>query len=142
MTTRKKSSDPVMNHDPLQGMETSAEPADDRAGLNTTSPAVEATVLDAKENVVTLGESLTIQDVAGMLETLRRLLELGGTVTLNAGELDQVDGAGIQLLCTFVKEAVNQHIEVKWVATAEKLQSAAELLGLAEVLNLSIKQAA
>ncbi|MBA1446248.1 MAG: STAS domain-containing protein [Chromatiales bacterium] len=142
MTTRKKSSDPVMNHDPLQGMETSAEPADDGAGLNTTFPAIEATVLDAKENVVTLGESLTIQDVAGMLETLRRSLELGGTVTLNAGELDQVDGAGIQLLCTFVKEAVNQHIEVKWVATAEKLQSAAELLGLAEVLNLSIKQAA
>ncbi len=142
MTTRKKSSDPVMNHDPLQGMEPSAEPADDGAGLNTTAPSVEATAPAAKENVVTLGESLTIQDVAGMLETLRRSLELGGTVTLNAGELDQVDGAGIQLLCTFVKEAVNQHIEVKWVATAEKLQSAAELLGLAEVLNLSIKQAA
>ncbi len=142
MTTRKKSSGPVINHDPFQEMGTSAESADDGVGLNATSPAVEATALDAKENVVTLGESLTIQEVAGMLETLRRSLELGGTVTLNAGDLDQVDGAGIQLLCTFVKEAVNQHIEVKWSATAEKLQSAAELLGLLEVLNLPIKQAA
>lgn len=142
MTTRKNSSDPVMNHDPFQEMETSAEPADDGAGLNTTAPAVEATAPAAKENVVTLGESLTIQEVAGMLETLRRSLEVGGTVMLDAGELDQVDGAGIQLLCTFVKEAVSQHIEVKWVATTEKLQSAAELLGLAEVLKLSIKQAA
>ncbi|RDH86953.1 MAG: hypothetical protein DIZ77_18740 [endosymbiont of Seepiophila jonesi] len=142
MTTRKNSSDPVMNHDPLQEMESSAEPADDGAGLNTTSPGVEATVPAVKENVVSLGESLTIQEVAGMLETLRRSLEMGGTVTLNAEELDQMDGAGIQLLCTFAKEAVNQHIEIKWGATTEKLKSAAELLGLAEVLKLSIKQAA
>jgi anti-anti-sigma regulatory factor len=87
-------------------------------------------------NPVQLGESLMIQDVAQAMEAFRQALELGGAFTIDAANLEQIDGAGLQLLCAALRDARAQGVEVVWRDASERLRQAARDLGVDAELAL------
>jgi ABC-type transporter Mla MlaB component len=84
---------------------------------------------------VELGDTLTIPDVTELQDRLRAALDLG-PVTLAAGELEQVDCAGLQLLCALFRTARNEARPVQWDGVSSALRQAAAQLGLAGELAL------
>ena len=87
-----------------------------------------------EQGEINLSSSFTIMEVGEWHPKLSACCEAGGPVVLNGGELDQIDGAGIQLLAAFVKEMVHLQLEVSWSDVSESLKEAADVLGLREAL--------
>jgi anti-anti-sigma regulatory factor len=98
-----------------------------------------AAAADAAEAAgVNLGDSLTIADVGELRERLRGELDLGGTLSIRAGEVEQLDAAGIQLLCAVARDARNQGLELAWDGVSARLESAVLQLGLQGEVALTI----
>lgn len=94
-------------------------------------------------SALVFAESLTIADVGEMKEKMQALLDLGGAIVLDAGEIETIDSAGMQLLTALVKEANSRSQDITWQAVSEKVSNAAQGLGLTEILNINAeKQAA
>lgn len=125
MTAKPKAKEPMMSHDPLADMASVEEPVEAPPGE-----------VEPADTPLALGSSLSIQDVALLLEKLRPALDLGGTLRLAAGEVEQVDAAGVQLLCAAVKDARAQNLDVQWDGVSERLRQAAAQLGLEQALAL------
>ena len=87
-----------------------------------------------------MGESLTIQEVGELMVPLRDALIGERRITLDAGGLGRVDGAGLQLLCLLFKEARDRRLELAWSALSEGLGAAARPLGLAEAIGLVVEE--
>ena len=99
------------------------------------SPADAAEVESmADQSVVDLGTSLTIMDAGEMHQRLVGLCDAGGKVELIAGTVDQVDGAGVQLLAAFVKEATQLQVEIEWKSISDALVEAVDTLGLRDAM--------
>jgi ABC-type transporter Mla MlaB component len=86
--------------------------------------------------VLDLGSSLTIAEAACLQKIMLNLFESVSVMSLNGSDIEQVDGAGIQLLAAFMKEAAERQIEVRWSGVSDRLWSAATQLGLADLLGL------
>jgi anti-anti-sigma regulatory factor len=89
------------------------------------------------EEILALGESLTVQEVGSMMGGLRAALNAGGPIVIDAAELSQIDGAGVQLLCLLFKEAGERNIPCAWREHSLPLQQAVKQLGLSDELHLS-----
>jgi ABC-type transporter Mla MlaB component len=127
--------EPLIMHDPLADLDwdDADEPAAMVAGgiePVAPQPAELPELPMDSDGTVLLGDSLAIQDVAEALEKFRSALELGDTLRIGAADLEQVDGAGLQLLCAVVRAARAQAIDVVWEGTSKPLREAAENLGL------------
>ncbi len=122
MTNKGSNKGKLMTHDPLADL--------DAAGAAPTETAT------AGAGRVTLGEALTIADVAEMYERLHEALDLGGELQLDASQLEQVDAAGMQLLCALMKSAKRQEVQVSWSGVSDRLCDAARQLGLETELAL------
>lgn len=83
-----------------------------------------------------LGTELTIRNAAEVRARLAPLVEAGGPVVLDAGGLERVDTAGLQLLCAFVQSLAAAGHGVSWKAASPALANAATALGLAGPLHL------
>jgi len=95
---------------------------------------------DATENnegIVTFENSLDITVVATYLEKLTEMLEKHKSIVLNGGELERVDGAGLQLLLAFFNESKTLNISVKWQECSEVLKKSAHLSGLTGTLEIT-----
>jgi anti-anti-sigma regulatory factor len=84
-----------------------------------------------------LGEVLTIVEVAEMHQQLIQLLDAGGGVELNAADTENIDGAGLQLLAAFIKDAKNRGVPVSWGKSSDVVREAAGQVGLTEALGLA-----
>ena len=84
-----------------------------------------------------LSEDLTIADAAAIHQSMLDVLRSASSVTLDGSEVEQVDGAGIQLLAAFMKEAAERQIEIRWQGVSDPLRSAAAQLGLGDFLRLA-----
>ncbi len=137
--------DPVMAHDPLADVaerleqappppleEDAASAMAGAAGETAPSPVSEAD----DGTAFVLPERLGIQEVGELHGVLRDMLDAGGEIRLDAGSIDSIDGAGVQLLAVFFKEAVTHGIGVGWSAVSPALADAAGILGLRELLNI------
>ncbi len=72
-----------------------------------------------------------------MYERLREALDLGGELQLDASELEQVDAAGMQLLCALMKSAKRQEVQVSWSGVSDRLCDAAkQVLGVSRFEQL------
>lgn len=95
----------------------------------------------AAEQEVRLGESLTIAQIRGIYEELKRVLQTAGagaTLRLDATAVESVDTAGTQLLVAFVRAAQAQGMVVRWrQGVAPALSECARRLGLHEALGLA-----
>lgn len=89
-----------------------------------------------EQTKVGCGDSLDISVVSQFHSQLKDVLHDAKSIELAAGDLQRIDGAGIQMLVAFFKEAEQMHIHVDWSETSDALVKAASLLGLTEQLNL------
>jgi len=129
----------VMEHDPLADM------ADDenegkvtRDVLDATSPVAATEPGATDEGLVDLEQSLTIAEVSEWHEKIMGLCDTEDQLSLKGGDLEIVDGAGLQLLAATMKEAAERHIVVTWFSVSDQLKRAAESVGLAAALGLDV----
>lgn len=129
-------SKPVMSHDPLAALgeeivgDVSEVPAEARERDVGATPAADAAV-------VVLPEVLTIAEVAGCYERMVERLEQGGEIRIDGASVEQIDGAGLQLLAAFVKEGTESAGGVTWTGCSETLREGARTLGLITALGLA-----
>lgn len=86
---------------------------------------------------VELGSSLTLVDLGDLLNRLRSQGGSGRRWCLNAGDLEQVDCAGVQLLCALAKDLETQGIPLTWRGVSPVLREAVGQLGLGQALGWS-----
>lgn len=114
------------------------EPISDEPVVEQVVSAVEEPEMtDSSKSTIDLGESLTIRDVAEVYEQL--VTESTATVdgfVLSAGELQQVDGAGLQMLTAFVREVEGRGATLSWSAASDPLTEGAVHMGLTDALRL------
>lgn len=86
--------------------------------------------VDETVGSITFDDTLDITLAASYHEQLNQLLNQYKTITLNAENVERIDGAGLQLLAAFMKSAASLHISVEWQACSELVKKQANLLGL------------
>ena len=90
----------------------------------------------ADHPLVDLGNDLTISDAESKKIEFDHIIDDGLVVKLNAADVEQVDGAGIQLLAALFKQAKQNDLELTWGSVSKELMDAVELMGLKEYLNM------
>ena len=86
--------------------------------------------------IVELGHNLTIADAEAKKIDFMNIIADGVPVKLNAADIDQVDGAGLQLLAVLFKDAARKDISIGWDEVSPTLQEATKTLGLTEALKM------
>ncbi len=94
----------------------------------------EATKTNATE--IQCNESLDISIAADLHQTLKKALESGTPVTLQAHQVERADTAALQLLVAFMRAAHSRGITVSWNAPSAALRRSAQLLGLTHELEM------
>ena len=82
------------------------------------------------------GAIADISVVADLYKQLNSALEQDGPVTLNAGEIERIDTAALQMFACFVQEVKKRHRDVSWKEPTEALLRSASYLGMQQVLLL------
>lgn len=85
---------------------------------------------------IDLEQSLTIAEVGEWHSNLLSQCDAEKCLILNGGDLEMVDGAGLQLLVALMKEMVERQVTVSWSSSSETLKLAAQSIGLSDVLGL------
>ena len=83
---------------------------------------------------IVLPDSLDISYAAELHALLRDGLEAGEGVELQAAGVSRLDTAGVQLVAAFLHEARARSLPVQLVEPSDVLVSAAERLGLADLI--------
>ena len=137
----------VMNHDPLADLE-AIPTADPREAPAEPGPRAQAEIIPAPEAAaapatpqdadpeapIKLGETLGIQDVKGAWHDWRHHLERRGVpLAMDPARLQEIDGAGLQLLCM-----LSSRRPLRWTAPCPPLQDAARRFGVAAALDLEV----
>jgi len=103
---------------------------EDATAINNTKNTNENTRLE-------FGDTLTVVDVDKWHKSLIKAVNIGAVVSLDAGDLRQIDCSGIQLLAVFAKEARTQNLIFEWCAASDVLYEAANQSGLSGLLQLN-----
>jgi len=86
---------------------------------------------------VECGEVVDISVVSDLYQQLNDVLQQDGPVTLNAGSIERIDTAALQMFVCFIQEVKNRDRMVYWHAPTEALLRSANYLGLKQVLLLN-----
>ena len=90
----------------------------------------------ATSNVIALGESVLISEAAEWREKMMAAVSDNDEVVLDGGEVERIDGVGLQLLVALMKEAGSSNTAVGWKSASDALLESAAQLGLIEILSL------
>ena len=101
----------------------------------TAEPTTQA-ASEADHPAVDLGSDLTISEAESKKIEFDHIIDDGFAVKLNGSDIDQVDGAGIQLLAVLFKQAKKNDLELTWGPVSKELVNTVELMGLKEHLNM------
>ena len=142
-----QSSEPVavveaVEPEPEPVVETVVEPEPEPQPVMASEPVVEPETPVASPaalgfDEIDLGDSLTIAEAEAYKKNFIDFLSSGMPVKIAASEVDSCDGAGLQLLAAFYKEAMSRGIEFAWGKVSKSLYEAAEIMGLIETLGLN-----
>jgi ABC-type transporter Mla MlaB component len=88
-----------------------------------------------ESKMLRLGAQCTIAQASAVKARLARVLGHPGTVTLDAGSVERIDTACLQLLAAFVRDRRAADRPVAWSKASTELLSSARLLGLSAVLE-------
>ena len=91
-------------------------------------------------NAVPLGGDLGIEAAADLKILMAPHLAEPRPLLLDAGQVQRVHTAGMQVLCTFVRERRSAGYETRFVGASEGFVDAARLLGLDAHLGLDLDQ--
>ena len=84
----------------------------------------------------------TLREVVAMKGQLLERLDQAGDVEIDAGRIEKIDTAGLQLLVAFSRQLHESHRTLAWKAVAPELTRAAAQLGLADALGLPAAEGA
>ncbi|HEY8537246.1 MAG TPA: STAS domain-containing protein [Steroidobacteraceae bacterium] len=98
--------------------------------------AVEQTPSVAAEPTIVLSSICTVKDAEALKGELLRYVD-EPSVAIDAGNLERIDTAAMQLLCAFVRDRADRNLRVSWHGTPQPLFEAARLLGVGSMLALS-----
>lgn len=87
-------------------------------------------------HTIELDEILDISHANSTCEQLKTMRIAGDSYQLNAGKVEHVDSAGVQLLLAFVNAVRTDGGQVKWQGMSDKLQASIERLGLLKEFDL------
>lgn len=105
-------------------------------GRSARGPAA-ARVKAVKSGVLALNAECTLAEAEALKTGLAALLDEPATVTLDAGAVQRVDTAALQLLAAFVRDRRLGGLATHWRACSPAMESAARLLGMDAMLSLS-----
>lgn len=93
---------------------------------------------EAEPFLIALSESVDIADIGGLQQRLEHALKVEpSTLVLDGGQVSRIDGASLQLLAMFYREARTQGYTIEWKNPSAVLQHAAGFLGLTQWLGLN-----
>ncbi len=139
---KKRASKKIIAHDPLsmpdeQHEEEGEETAMEAVKTDDKEETADVPSAEPKSNrAIELGDALVISEVETVRAMLLEALQDGEDLFLDGSEIEQIDGAGLQLLAACILEAERMHVAFKWHSASPTLCSAAEQLGLTKVLQL------
>lgn len=93
-------------------------------------------VCHADRTAITLSGSLDVREARAVRTGLDEALTRALPIELTASELERVDTAGLQLLLMFMRTARARGLPLEWQGVSAALAGGAELLGLADALEL------
>jgi len=150
VSSKKKSSPKkVIEHDPfsMSGEEQEDEVVESPQIIEEKTEAEQKSKNDVKAEIppvakevsrcIDFGGSLVISEVEIFRNDLLNALQGGEDLVLDGGEIQQVDGAGLQLLAAFAQETEKMSVAFKWQAASQVLCEASAQLGLTEILQLN-----
>lgn len=91
---------------------------------------------DVKVSVITCEPVVDISVVDELYQHLKKSLLEKHEVEFEAGEVTRIDGAVLQLLCIFFRDACASGMTVRWKRVSANLREAANSLGVSELLQL------
>jgi ABC-type transporter Mla MlaB component len=100
------------------------------------SPAPIDAPAAAPSAVIALASHCSVKDAAALKATLTAAVEAPEQVTLDAGAVERIDTATMQLLCAFVRDRSAGARATVWSGESKALREAAKLLGAAAMLAL------
>ncbi len=86
--------------------------------------------------VLSLGQSIVISEVMERREQMLAAVAGRNEIRLDGKQIEHIDGTGLQLLVSLIKEAVNGNVQISWVEASDVLRNNAAQLGLTEILAL------
>ncbi len=98
--------------------------------------SVMATKASSESSEINLGDSLGIQDVAQVLADIGQAFDLAIPIELKGGDVDRIDGAGLQLLSMLMKSAEEKGVKISWNSASESIIEGAKQLGIQDQLRL------
>jgi len=101
-----------------------------------TEPTIESDLVEGGNSQLILDSTLNIQSVSHLYEQLLVLLEGQDKIEIDASSVVTVDTATLQLLIVLKQSAVKLGKEIIFDFPSDKFIESAELLGLAEMLEI------
>ena len=89
----------------------------------------------AQIKILSIVDSLTIQEVNEISQTLHTLFDNPMDIIIEAEHVQRIDGAGLQLLCAIFKEGERQNVNVNWQGDVSVIQDAAKKIGVYDYLK-------
>mgnify|MGYP006137257901 CR=1 FL=1 len=86
---------------------------------------------------IRLPAELGMEGMRDLYAQLLACVDSAAPVTLEAGEVQRVHGAALQLFCSFFRDRGRAGRETRWNQPTDALRSAAALLGLTELIQLT-----
>lgn len=91
-------------------------------------------------NQVSCGERLSIDRVEQLYGDFEAALSEGGDIELDAEQLVFCDSAGLQLAIALQQKLATTDHQLRWRSPPAVLVETAQILGLAQILNLNEQQ--
>lgn len=85
---------------------------------------------------IVFGRSVDVSRVRALAAELALRLDDEAEITLDAGAVERVDAAALQLLCAFVRKAETLGRTVRWTNSSDAFVYSTRLLNVDSILNL------
>lgn len=79
---------------------------------------------------------LTIATTEEWLSKIVEIVQTANEIQIDANEVSQIDGSGLQLICSLVKSAESKAIKIQWAGSNKTLKDAATQAGLDKAIGL------
>jgi len=90
-----------------------------------------------RPGIIKLDQSLTINEVSTLSETLNCYADSTQDISLDGSEVKTIDSTSIQLLLAFIRQLQGNNCLVNWLEPSEVILTTAKLLGLDSELGLT-----
>ncbi len=112
--------------------------ADENTEIEVEEPVevIEQNVEIESESKITLDATLNIQTVGILYDQFEKMFDTQKTIEIDASSVESIDTASLQLITVFKQAGIKLQKEISIDFPSDKFIEAAEILGLAELLEV------